>query len=64
MVLRPFILGKPSFNTRYLVTILRSVKILGQMVRLGGTGGYFGLFWNWPFVNNLLFLTFNLTWCN
>ena len=64
MVLKPLILGITSLITRYSVTILLAVKIAGQKVRLGGTGGYFGLFWNWSFAKNLLFVTFNLVWCN
>ena len=60
VVLKPLILGITSLITRYLVTIPLTIK----KVRLGATGGNFGLFWKWPFVKNLLFLTFNLMWGN
>lgn len=58
VVLKPLILGITSLITRYLVTIPLTIK----KVRLGATE--FGLFWKWPFVKNLLFLTFNLMWGN
>ena len=52
-----------SLITRYLVIKLLHVQIEGQKVRLhvGGTRGYYGLVWNWLYVKNLLFVTFNLT---